>query len=386
MSAQGSPNSLTDMELPPAGTARIGAELRQVRERAGWKLSDVAAELRIREPFLDAIERGELDALPGPAYQVGFVRAYAQALGLDGDEILRRFRAEGAGAAKKPELSFLAPVPDRAVPSGAMVLLGVVLLLVGYGLWYLHTESDRTLAASVPAVPSEMVNLALPPATPAKPAAPAVAQKNQPLKIAGAAPGTVPAATASATPPTATMSPTPAGAIAAAQPTATTAAAPASAATAAGTPAAGTPAAGTPGGKTILATADSWVEVKDASGNIVFSRLMHSGDRWPVPDLPGLTMTSGNAGGTEIFDDGNASQPLGAAGAVLRNYALTPAGQATAGQAPAVQAPAVQAPAVQATASAVPAMPPAPTLSASNPVPAVAAPSTVAHNPAKTTP
>jgi cytoskeleton protein RodZ len=159
----------------PGGTARIGAELREVRERAGWKLVQVAEALRIREPYLDAIERGDLEALPGPAYQIGFVRSYAQVLGLDGDEILRRFRAEGVGAIKKPELSFLAPVPDRAVPSGAIVLLGVVVLLVGYGLWFLHTQNDRTLAASVAAVPAELAPLAVPEAPAPKAAAPAVA-------------------------------------------------------------------------------------------------------------------------------------------------------------------------------------------------------------------
>jgi len=306
----------------PAGTARIGAELREVRERVGWKLSEVAAELRIREPYLEAIEQGDLEALPGPAYQVGFVRAYAQALGLDGEEILRRFRAEGLGAVKKPELSFLAPVPDRAVPSGAIVLLGVVLLLVGYGLWFLHTESDQTLAASVPPVPAQLAPLAVPPALP-KPA-PAIVQATQTAKpaapVASTAPATVAGAAASTT--TATPPAPVAGATAPATAIATAAVAPAF-----------------PAGKTIVATGDDWVEVKDANGNILFSRVMHAGDSWPVPDLPGLTMTAGNAGGTEIANNGAAGQPLGAAGAVMRNYALTPGNAAPANAPPASIAP-----------------------------------------------
>ncbi len=292
----------------PAGTARIGAELREVRERVGWRLAEVAAELRIREPYLHAIEQGDLEALPGPAYQVGFIRSYAQALGLDGDEILRRFRAEGAGKAKKPELSFLAPVPDRAVPSGAIVLLGVVLLLAGYGYWFLHTERDRTLAASIPPVPAQLAPLAVPPAPPPKPA-PAVAPASPPAKPAPAA---APAA----------IAPTVAAALANAPPPPATAAAPA-------IPPVSQPAFAAPG-KTIQATADSWVEVKDGAGNILFSRLMHAGDSWPVPDLPGLTLTAGNAGGTEITVSGTAGQPLGAQGTVLRNYALTPGAAAPA--------------------------------------------------------
>jgi cytoskeleton protein RodZ len=76
-------------------------------------------------------------------------------------------------------------------------------------------------------------------------------------------------------------------------------------------------------GKVIQATADSWVEVKDASGNILFSRLMHAGDSWPVPDMPGLTLTAGNAGGTDIADNGTAGPPLGGTGTVVHNFALT---------------------------------------------------------------
>lgn len=330
MSAQDTHYAQAIDDTPPAGTARIGAEMRQVRERVGWKLAEVAAELRIKEPFLDAIEHGDLEALPGPAYQVGFVRSYAQALGLDGDEILRRFRAEGLGAVKKPELAFLAPVPDRGVPSGALILLGVVLLLAGYGFWFLHTENNRNMAASVPPVPPQFAPLAAP-AGPAKPAP--VAQAQPPAKSAPAA--TAPATTAISTPAPAAASPaaapampsvpevlsSPGGTSAPAAPPITAAAqapAPSQAAAALGSQPVTMP------GESIRAIANSWVEVKDASGNVVFSRLMHAGQSWPVPDLPGLTMTTGNAGGTEIVANGTATPPLGADGAVLHHYILTP--------------------------------------------------------------
>jgi cytoskeleton protein RodZ len=292
MTSQTSPYADASLPDAPVGTAKIGAELRLVRERGGWKLDQVAAELRIREPFLEAIERGDLKALPGAPYDVGFIRSYAQALGLDGDEILRRFRAEGAGKTSKLELSFLAPVPDRAVPTGAIVLLGVVILLAGYGLWFLHSEKERRLAAAVPAVPAQLAPLAIPPPLPpavkaAAPAATAPASA-KPLTVVSAAPAI----------------------------TAVTVVA--------------------PGGKTIQAIADSWVEVKDAAGNILFSRVMHAGDRWPVPDLPGLTLTAGNAGGTDIMQNGAAGAPLGAAGTVVHNLALTAPASATAPHPPAV--------------------------------------------------
>jgi len=350
------PTALT-MDQQPSGAARVGLEMRAVRERLGWRLPDVAAELRIRLPYLEAIERGDLAALPGAAYQTGFVRTYSQALGLDGDEILRRFRAEGTGFVQKAELSFLAPVPDRAVPTGAIVLLGVVLVLVGYGLWYRHTAAVAQLAAQIPSVPTELAPLAVPP----KPLVTAALPKttSPPTAIASTPPAapspTVTSAAPSSQPPAASAPP--------ASPVQTTAATPSSAPAAPPTQTASTQ-------KIIEATGDSWVQVQDPNGTILFSKTLHAGDSWPVPNLPGLVMTAGNAGATLIADNGAKSAPLGADGTVIRKYALTapsPVGPATGAQAPDTTtaapaphaentAPAAAAAIISHTASAAPAV------------------------------
>jgi len=293
----------TAMVDPPA-SAQVGAGMREVRERLGWRLADVAAQLRIRLPYLEAIERGDLAALPGSAYQTGFIRSYALILGLDPEEILRRFRAAGMGPTEKAELSFLAPVPDRAVPTGALWFILVLLVIGGYAGWYFHSEHDRHLAQAIPSVPPELAPLAVPPKPPAPKPAPA-ATPMTPASLA--ATGTPkPAAAAPATP----------------------------------APAAAPPAAVVANGQTIVATADSWIEVKDPTGNILFSRVMHAGESWPVPDEPGLVLTAGNAGGTEIAVNGKAGAPLGATGAVLHGYALTPpkASPTTTAPAPAATA------------------------------------------------
>ena len=56
--------------------AELGGMLRETRSAFKRELSDVAAELRIRLVYLEAIEEGRLDRLPGPAYASGFVRAF----------------------------------------------------------------------------------------------------------------------------------------------------------------------------------------------------------------------------------------------------------------------------------------------------------------------
>ncbi len=275
-----------------SGTQSVGAGLRDVRERLGWKLPDVADNLRIRPEFLEAIEAGNLAALPGPAYRAGFVRSYARSLGLDADEILRRFRAEGGlPDTAKTETRFITTVPDSGVPKGAAVAVGILLLLAGYALWYHYSGTQRRLAEEVPAVPAQLAPLAIPPKIDVAPVTPAPV------------PATAPAPATQGPPP---PPPIPGG-----------------------VPLAAIPATPAPGaGLVISATQDAWIEVHDPAGNILFSKVLHPGESWPVPQESGLTLTTGNAGGTVVTNNGVAGAPLGAPSAVLHNYQLTPAAAA----------------------------------------------------------
>src|SRR5690348_2649387 len=76
------------------GPIGVERELREAREASGMTLAQVAAETRIPQRHLVAIEAGEFDRLPGRTYAVGFSRTYAKLLGLDGDEVADRVRAE----------------------------------------------------------------------------------------------------------------------------------------------------------------------------------------------------------------------------------------------------------------------------------------------------
>ena len=105
--------------------ARVGADLRAARERLGWTLPAIAGYLRIRLAFLEAIEDGRTADLPGNAYAVGFLRTYAQAIGLDPDEIARRFRAE-AELAPRPLRLLQRPEPIEAVAEVPMEEDGVL--------------------------------------------------------------------------------------------------------------------------------------------------------------------------------------------------------------------------------------------------------------------
>jgi len=62
--------------------AAIGARLRQVREAKAVSLQEVSQQTLIAQRHLEAIEQGMLEVLPEPIYVQGFVRKYAQYLGL----------------------------------------------------------------------------------------------------------------------------------------------------------------------------------------------------------------------------------------------------------------------------------------------------------------
>jgi cytoskeletal protein RodZ len=63
----------------------IGDSLREARTRRGLSAADVQKGIRIRERYLTALEEEKWDLLPGDAYTKGFLRTYAEFLGLDGN-------------------------------------------------------------------------------------------------------------------------------------------------------------------------------------------------------------------------------------------------------------------------------------------------------------
>jgi len=61
----------------------IGVQLCAARKETGRSVADVANELRINAGYLNAIEKGELDALPSSTYVAGFLRSYGNLVGFE---------------------------------------------------------------------------------------------------------------------------------------------------------------------------------------------------------------------------------------------------------------------------------------------------------------
>lgn len=308
-------SSAVERDEAPLRAVRVGAELRAARERVGWTLQDLAPALHIRPEYLEALEAGRLSDLPGNAYALGFLRAYARALGLDPAEVIRRFRAEAAAVNQKTELAFPVPAPERGVPAGAVVLVGVLLVIGVYAGWYRLSGEGLLPAETTTEVPLRLAPLAEQATLPGTVPAPVVA-------TAASAPIVPPPVQQAETQPPPAISPTSAAA--------------ASVPLAPGSD-------GQPDQPRILlrASADAWVQVRDRAGPVLLTRTLHPGETWDVPPKPNLLLTTGNAGGTDLVVDGVTSPPLGGSGVVRRDLPLDPDlikdGKLAAGQRPGPQ-------------------------------------------------
>jgi len=139
----------------------VGELMRLTRERLGQELQTVANQLRIRLGYLEAIEEGRFRDLPGSTYAVGFVRSYADYLGLDSGDIVRRFREEAARIHGTTKLVFPALTSEGKVPRAAVLLVSAVGLAVAYGAWYYLSSRDSVQLPLIAEVPDRLV--ALPP-------------------------------------------------------------------------------------------------------------------------------------------------------------------------------------------------------------------------------
>ena len=144
---------------PVVTSSDVGILLCATRMRMGKDLQRIAEVLHIRYNYLVAIEDGRYEDLPGQAYAIGFVRAYADHLGLGGNEVIRRYKEESAGVKRKASFEFPIPTPDSGVPSGVLLLVAVVFGMVVYGAWYSIAGSDRGAVDLIQEVPNRLIAL-----------------------------------------------------------------------------------------------------------------------------------------------------------------------------------------------------------------------------------
>ncbi|AZV38073.1 helix-turn-helix domain-containing protein [Komagataeibacter xylinus] len=307
--------------------ASVGDMLRARREELGWNLPDVAAWLRIRLPYLQALEEGRPGELPGSAYAIGFLRSYANALGLEGEQLVERFKIESRGAfTRRAELSFPVPLPDRGLPTGVLLLCGLVILVGAYAGWYKLTGSqgihDLPAKLTLPGLSSgttasPQVASVLPPTDERPAPQPLPPQERDALT---GVPDTLPPAAVLPPMPAPAAPPQPLEKMGEDRNVLAQQASPAPASV---------PSATATDSVTLNASGTTWVEVRKHGGPVLYEHVLHAGDTWQTPPgQSGLELTVGNAGGLTLAAGGITTQPLGRNGEVRHNIPLSPAGVA----------------------------------------------------------
>ena len=290
----------------------VGQDLRAARLRRGDDLASVSRALKIRKDHLEALEEDRFEQLPGRAYAIGFVRSYADYLGIDPVQSVERFKLEiaGRGSDALPAATLPAMEEDRQLPHGWIIIAAVVVLLVGYGIYRLAMSADSLVNQPVAAVPQQFA-----PAKKivAKPAVKAAAQSVAPATASPAAPGAV----AITTPPPADTT-NPQAQPATQQP-----------GQAAPLPPGQVYGAGNKNARVVLRIRQATkILVEGADGRVYINRTLNPGDTYNVPLIDGVTLTAQNGNAVELDLDGQAMGTASKTGDAVEALPLDPQGVA----------------------------------------------------------
>ena len=136
------------------GEAKIGRILEQERKKKGLSLEEVEQATKIRKRYLDGLEREDYAVLPAGVYAQGFLKTYANYLGLDGEDLTRKLKSRRKPQRERGinyntetengfEESLIAPTglqgtDKRRFPTSAVVtlLVAVLILAVVIGALY----------------------------------------------------------------------------------------------------------------------------------------------------------------------------------------------------------------------------------------------------------
>lgn len=280
-----------------AASRRVGAMLAAARTSARLDLVDIARDTRVPLRHLVAIEADAHDSLPALPYAIGFVKAFARAVGVDAEAAGAQFRAETSKTAHVPAPAPMAPPDERRLPPRGLLTVSVVVVLAaiaGVVAWsagaFDTTETPPAVAVTAP--PPAAAPVATVDATTGTGAPPVIADALPPAPTSEAALVTgPPTATAGQLVPPAAAPPTAAGRV------------------------------------VITATEDAWFRVSlwDPGANKVVavkSGVLAKGERYTVPPTAGLRLWTGRAGALRISVDGRTLPPLGGPVETVKNVDL----------------------------------------------------------------
>lgn len=126
----------------------IGAILKSNRLKQKKSLEDVSAELCIRKIYLTALEEGDYETLPPVPYGVGYVRTYANYLGLSSERAVKLYK-KASLIEEESKVEEISIEPEINKSNTKHIFLGVIALLLVYGLWQLYSKTSTKITPAV---------------------------------------------------------------------------------------------------------------------------------------------------------------------------------------------------------------------------------------------
>ena len=122
----------------------VGDILRHARLKQGKTLNDVAEKLYIRRAYLEAIENAEYKKLPVEPYGLGYVRNYADYLGLNSARIVQSFKETAMPKVMaKKNIKAVGDEPENSAPGFGHIISGLILLFVAILLWNFYGQYSQ---------------------------------------------------------------------------------------------------------------------------------------------------------------------------------------------------------------------------------------------------
>ena len=148
----------------------VSKMLKEARLAKGLSLEEAEAATSIRKLYLDAVEKGEFDKIPGDVFTKGIIRTYGNFLGLNGPDLVNIYKAQNSGLTKeavapKPirmveKISISPQIKPERVSSGNwlsyIVVLALVIVVAGGIAWFMNTDSSQNLVSEPAAVENSM--------------------------------------------------------------------------------------------------------------------------------------------------------------------------------------------------------------------------------------
>ncbi|MEM9469435.1 MAG: RodZ domain-containing protein [Pseudomonadota bacterium] len=245
----------------------VGEILRRTRVHYNQSLMEVEANLRIRGSQLQAIEEGDFNAMPGRVYAIGFIRAYSEYLGLDGDRMVALFKGQYNAFKKAPSLNFPVTLAENKGPSPYIILGSLAGLIVFIAFWSTFMLPKHT-RENIPPVTEELMQSSF------------LSGESRVDQTSAPSEGLLGSLSSNAS---------------------------------------------NSEKIELVVSANSWTEIKDQNGTVILRKILKPGETYEVPQAEegqNLILATGNAGGITIVIDGEKQGVLGTPAQVKKNIPL----------------------------------------------------------------